>query len=113
MIPGVISLILLKQPHMSAAVIIILISFSILFAAGTKIKYILGLVPVGVAAVVGMIAMAPYRLDRLKYWLDPWSDLQGDGWQLAQSLMAVGSGGLFRSGIGSKQAKIYVFARAV
>lgn len=104
-VPGVVSLILLKQPHMSAAVVIILISIAIMFAAGAKIKYFLSLVPVGVAAFGAMILMAPYRLDRLKYWLDPWSDLQGDGWQLAQSLMAVGSGGLFGLGLGQSRQK--------
>lgn len=104
-VPGIVSLILLKQPHMSAAVVIIVISVAIMFAAGAKIRYFMGLVPIGVAALVGMIAMAPYRLDRLKYWLDPWADLQGDGWQLAQSLMAVGSGGLFGLGLGQSRQK--------
>ena len=104
-IPGIISLILLKQPHMSAAVVIIVIAATIMFAAGAKIRYFLGLVPLGVGALVGMIAMAPYRLDRLKYWLDPWADLQGEGWQLAQSLMAVGSGGLFGLGLGQSRQK--------
>lgn len=104
-IPGIIDLILLKQPHMSAAVIIIVIVISIMFAAGAKIKYILSLIPVAGAAGAALILMSPYRLARLQYWIDPWSDLQGDGWQLAQSLMAVGSGGLFGLGLGQSRQK--------
>ncbi|MDD4066375.1 MAG: putative lipid II flippase FtsW [Clostridia bacterium] len=104
-IVAVIGGILLLQPHMSAAIIIAIIALAIMFAAGLKVRYILALVPVAVAGIGALIISAPYRLDRLKYWLDPWLDLQGDGWQLAQSLMAVGSGGIFGSGIGQSIQK--------
>ncbi len=105
LVPGAITLILLKQPHMSAAIVILVISFAIMFVAGCKLKHLFTLLPFGIAGVVGMIAMAPYRLDRLKYWLNPWSDIKGDGWQLVQSLMAIGSGGIFGLGLGQSRQK--------
>lgn len=106
---GIIMLILLKQPHMSAAVVILGISMVIIFAAGCNLKYIISLVPVAIAGLLGLIIMSPYRLDRLKYWLDPWQDFKGEGWQLAQSLMAIGSGGVFGLGLGkSKQKYMYL-----
>lgn len=106
---GIIVLILLKQPHMSAAVVIAGISMSIIYAAGCNMKYILSLVPVAIAGLVGLIVISPYRLARLQYWIDPWQDFKGEGWQLAQSLMAIGSGGLFGLGLGkSKQKYMYL-----
>ena len=64
---------------------------------------------VGVPAIIGLVALAPYRLQRVITFLDPWQDATGDGWQVIQSLYAIGSGGLFGVGLGeSKQKYLYV-----
>lgn len=93
------------EPHMSAAMIIVVIAFVILFVAGMHVGF---LVPVGIAGVC--ISIASYFLlghvqARLKVFLDPFSDAQGDGWQAVQSLIAIGSGGTFGLGIGQSRQK--------
>ena len=56
-----------------------------------------------------MVVLSPYRLKRVITFLDPWQDARGDGWQIIQSLYAIGSGGLFGSGLGaSKQKYLYL-----
>lgn len=106
---GVIVLLLLKEPHMSAAVIMIVIGGAIIYVAGANMKQI---VPIGMAAVAGIAALAmtaDYRLKRIMIFLDPWKDIQGDGWQIIQSLYAIGSGGLFGVGLGkSTQKYMYI-----
>ena len=104
-IPGIIGIILLKQPHMSAAVIIVAIVFAILFAAGANLKYIIGLFITAVVGGSALILGSSYRRARLQYWLNPWLDVKGEGWQLVQSLMAVGSGGIFGRGLGKSIQK--------
>ena len=58
-------------------------------------------------AVAGLIAMKPYRLQRLTSFLDPWADYYGKGYQVIQSLLAIGSGGLMGVGLGQGGAKWY------
>lgn len=58
---------------------------------------------------MGLIIFSPYRLQRVVTFLDPWKDKAGDGWQVIQSLYAIGSGGLFGAGLGeSKQKYLYI-----
>ncbi len=106
---GVIAGLLLMEPHMSATMIIAVIAIAIIFAAGAKMEQ---LVPLGLLGVVGAYILArvsPYRWKRVTIFLDPWQDLQGDGWQIIQSLYAIGSGGLFGVGIGkSVQKYMYI-----
>lgn len=101
---------LLLEPHLSATILIIGICSIMLIVAGSKIKhFILSAVTVGVPALTVLIAFWPYRLKRFITFLDPWADKQGDGWQIIQSLYAIGSGGLFGVGLGeSKQKYLYI-----
>ena len=63
----------------------------------------------GIPALIGLIILEPYRLKRVITFLDPWQDKLGDGWQVIQSLYAIGSGGLFGAGLGeSKQKFLYI-----
>ncbi len=102
---AVIAFLVLCEPHMSGAMIIIGAGVVLLFAAGVKIRYLLGLIPLGAIAVAGMIAVAPYRLERLKYAWDPFADPLDSGFQAVQSLYAIGSGGLFGLGLGQSRQK--------
>ncbi|MGI5824654.1 MAG: putative lipid II flippase FtsW [Bacillota bacterium] len=70
-------------------------------------KYIGATIGAGMAGVAGMIAVAPYRMERITGFLDPWSDPLGNGYQTIQSLLAVGSGGLLGVGLGKGGAKWY------
>ena len=64
---------------------------------------------VGIPAITALVATASYRLQRVVTFLDPWKDATGDGWQVIQSLYAIGSGGIFGVGLGeSKQKFLYI-----
>ena len=107
---GPIALLLLLEPHMSATLVIAGICIVMMIVAGCKLKQMLlsGL-GIGVPALIALIKIAPYRLQRVVTFLDPWQDKLGDGWQVIQSLYAIGSGGLFGLGLGqSKQKYLYL-----
>lgn len=101
---------LLLQPHFSASVVIIGICSIMMIVAGCKFKHFLITVEaVGIPAIIALIIFSPYRLQRVTTFIDPWQDQTGDGWQVIQSLYAIGSGGLFGSGLGeSKQKYLYL-----
>ena len=106
---GILALLLLLEPHMSATVVIIVIGVAILFVAGAQIKHLLGVGIPGIMAGIALILSSPYRLKRVTAFTDPFADAQGDGWQVIQSLYAIGSGGLFGVGLGrSRQKFLYI-----
>lgn len=83
---------LLLQPHFSASIVIIGICSVMMIMAGCKFIHFAatgGLV--GIPALIGLIILEPYRLKRVITFLDPWQDATGDGWQVIQSLYAIGS----------------------
>ncbi|MGN1098409.1 MAG: putative lipid II flippase FtsW [Clostridia bacterium] len=93
------------QSHLSALLLIVGVGFIMLFAAGLPWKYVFGLGGI-IAAGGGLLAvLEPYRMKRLLSFLDPFADKQGDGWQIVQSLYAVGSGGLLGLGFGQSRQK--------
>lgn len=101
-----ISLLLLFQPDFGSLVVITTITLGILFVAGAKLlKYILMMVAVGTACGV-LILVQPYRLMRVVSFLDPWADEFGSGYQLTQSLMAFGRGGVTGEGLGNSIQKL-------
>lgn len=88
-----IAVLLLLQPHLSATIVIVGIVCVMLVVAGVKfIQMILAGVLAGAPLLIGLIIAAPYRLQRFITFLDPWQDATGDGWQVIQSLYAIGSG---------------------
>lgn len=104
------------QDHLSVTIIIIAVISIMMIIAGTKLRYFITIGSIGaVGAVGGLLALAKFtekgafRISRITTFLDPWSDIQGDGWQIVQSLYAIGSGGLFGAGLGeSKQKFSYI-----
>lgn len=101
---------LLLQPHFSASVVIIGVCATMMIVAGCKFGHFVATGgTVGVPAIVALIIKAPYRLARVTTFIDPWQDATGKGWQVIQSLYAIGSGGLFGAGLGeSKQKYLYI-----
>ena len=106
---GAIAVLLLLEPHMSATIIIAVIAIAMIFVAGAKFSH---LIPIGLVGVLGAIVLAytsEYRWKRVMIFLDPWQDARGDGYQIIQSLYAIGSGGLFGVGLGkSVQKYLYI-----
>lgn len=101
---------LLLEPHFSASVVIIGICAVMMIMAGCKFWHFLATGVVGgIPALVFLIIKEPYRLQRVITFLDPWKDATDTGWQVIQSLYAIGSGGLFGVGLGeSKQKFLYI-----
>ncbi len=98
---------LLLEPHLSGTIIMIAICFAMLFIGGTKLRWFglsAAVVPVGILAIV-VSGKIEYAMTRINGWLDPFSDIQGDTYQTVQSLIAIGSGGLFGKGLGNSIQK--------
>ncbi len=101
---------LLFEPHLSASVVIIGIVCIMMIVAGCKFtQFLFTGLGIGIPGLAALIALEPYRLKRFITFLNPWEDIRGDGWQVVQSLYAIGSGGLFGVGLGdSKQKYLYI-----
>lgn len=104
------------QDHLSVTIIILAVIAIMMLMAGTKLRYFVTLGSIGAVGGAGaLFALAKFtekgafRISRITTFLDPWSDIQGDSWQIVQSLYAIGSGGLFGAGLGeSKQKFLYI-----
>lgn len=97
--------IIMLQPDLGTGAVMVGASMILIFVAGAQIKHLGGLALVGVAGFVGLILAAPYRLKRITSFLDPWSDPLGGGYQIIQSLFAIGPGGLVGLGLGMSRQK--------
>lgn len=95
---GGISLLVLMEPDMGTAMAIIFTTTIMFFVAGVKKRHMLGLAGIGALLCSLIIAVEPYRLDRVKTWLNPWADPLGDGYQIIHSLIALGTGGFLGQG---------------
>ena len=98
---------LLLQPDFGSAALLTTVCFCLWFVGGVPMRHLAGLLSALIPlAAIAMIA-EPYRMQRLTSFIDPWSDPFGSGYQLVQSLIAFGSGGLFGSGIGQGVQKLF------
>ncbi len=105
-IGGITCLLIIAEPNMSVTVCVGLILFFMLFISGVDIKILAAMIIPVLILLVVMIIAEPYRLKRLMAFLDPWASPQGEGYQLIQSLYALGSGGLFGVGIFNSRQKM-------
>ena len=103
---GLAGLILL-QPDFGTAMSLLLIVAAMVFAAGLNYRYLVGTLLAMAPAIYLVLMSADYRRRRLLAFWDPWADPQGDGFQIIQSLLAVGSGGVFGRGLMSGVQKLY------
>ncbi len=101
----VICLLIIIEPNMSITVCVALLMLTLLFVAGMKIKHFVLIILPALAAGVALILVEPYRLQRLAAFLNPWSNPKGEGYQLLQSLYALGSGGWFGVGLFNSRQK--------
>ncbi len=98
---------LIVTNDLSTAAIVAGTAIIMMWCAGVRKSYIGFFVLVGLFAMVIAIGMEEYRLPRLLAFLHPWDDPQGDGYQIIQSLRAIGSGGLFGVGLGGSSSKLF------
>ena len=97
---------ILKQPNLSTAALCGLLLWLMALASGLPLVAMLGTAAAGAAVGVGSIAINEYQRIRVTSFLNPWTDAQGDGYQLVQSLLAIGSGGFWGEGFGLSTQKL-------
>lgn len=105
-------LLCLAQPDFGSAVMIALLTFVVLFAAGAKAGYLLGCVLIALPVGYAAIASSPYRMRRIKAFLEPFEHRQGAGYQITESLMSFGSGGWTGVGLGDGRQKLLFLPEA-
>jgi cell division protein FtsW len=106
-IVGVLSGLILLEPDFGTAVSLLAVIGVMVFAAGISYRYLLGAGLLMLPALYVIMMQAPYRRRRLLTFLDPWADPLGDGFQIIQSLIAVGTGGVFGKGLMSGVQKLF------
>ena len=104
-ITGGFALLVIIEPHLSGALLLVIIGVVMVFVGGANWKHLLVCFLVVLLLVVLVVSMTSYMTKRVNAWLDPWSDPQGEGYQIIQSLYAIGSGGLMGLGLGNSQQK--------
>lgn len=102
----------LLEPDLGTAAVLSLIAASLFFIAGMHLRYLLYLLLAAAPGVYLLIVRVPYRLARVRAFLDPGSDPQGSGFQTIQSLLAVGSGGVTGVGLMDGKQKLFYLPEA-
>ena len=104
---GLSSALILKQPDLGTAVTVVLVVLILFFAAGFKLRNLLAMVAMAVPALGYLMLAKPYRRKRILAFFHPWDDPRGVGFQIIQSFLALGSGGIFGVGLGKSQQKLF------
>lgn len=103
---------LLAEPDFGAAVVLVATALAMLFVAGARIRDFLLFIPVALAGAVALVMASPYRMKRMTGFLDPWADPFESGFQLTQSLIAIGRGELYGVGLGNSVQKLFYLPEA-
>ncbi len=101
-----------QQPDFGSLVICVAVALGLLFAFGLAWRYIFGATLVSAGAFYLLVMHQPYRLSRIKAFLDPWADPSESGFQVIQSMLSFHSGGLWGSGLGEGQGKLFFLPEA-
>ena len=105
-------ILLLAEPDFGAAVVLSATALVMMFVAGARIRDFLLFFMVAVVAMVALVLVAPYRMKRVTGFLDPWADPFNSGFQLTQSLIAIGRGEWFGVGLGDSVQKLFYLPEA-
>ena len=103
----VMAMLVLKEPDMGTASLLVMIAFAMFFAAGARLQHLAAILLVTLPVVVLEVIASPYKRARVFAFLDPWKDPQNAGFHIVQSLLALGSGGLFGLGLGDSRQKFF------
>jgi cell division protein FtsW len=98
---------IMLQPDLGTGTVMVGTCIVMIFISGARISHFVVLGLIGVAAFAALVASAPYRIKRITSFLDPWQDPLGSGFQIIQSLFAIGPGGLFGLGLGESRQKFF------
>ena len=112
LIPGIPVALVLAEPDLGTAALMAAVVLSMAFVGGVRVRHLVaGLTPLAPLAVY-LLWFVEFRRDRILAFLDPWRHAQGAGFQLVQSLLAFGSGGLWGVGLGASRQKLYYLPEA-
>jgi cell division protein FtsW len=109
---GICSLLILAQPDLGTTVALGTVVFIMLFISGTRVSYLVGIVLASLPALYLLIFNVPYRRMRVLAFLNPWLDPKGSGFQIIQSQISLGSGGIFGVGLGHSRQKLFYLPAA-
>ncbi len=109
---GVVCLLILKQPDLGNCVLLGVLVFILMFVAGARLRHLASLILLSLPVIYFLIIRVPYRMARIMAFLDPWEDSLGVGFQLSQSQIALGSGGLYGVGLGKSVQKLFYLPAA-
>jgi cell division protein FtsW len=97
----------LKEPDMGTASLLVMIAFAMFFAAGARISHLFAIFLATLPAIAAEVLGSPYKRARIFAFINPWKDPQNTGFHIVQSLLALGSGGIFGVGLGDSRAKFF------
>jgi cell division protein FtsW len=106
-VTGVLALLIVAEPDLGTSLMLAVVCTAMLFTAGARLKHMLLAAAPALVGVVGLLLFVPWRLKRVLVFLDPWADPQGSGYQVVQSLLAVGSGGVHGLGFTEGRQKMF------
>lgn len=109
---GPMAFLIVIEPDLGSSFMLGFTAFVLLFVAGLRWKYVGAVIGAGVLGIVGAVVVEPYRMQRILTFLNPTEDTQKSGFQLAQSLIALGSGGITGTGWGQGQQKAFYLPAA-
>jgi len=112
MVLGFSILLILLQPDLGSSVCILAVGLIMMFVSGVNMAYFLPFLVPMIPIFYFLIFKVAYRLRRIASYLDPWSDTQGAGFQIIQSFLALGSGGIFGLGLGCSKQKLFYLPQA-
>lgn len=112
LVPGAAAVLLLGEPDFGTAVLITVVTFIMVFVGGARVGALLGLAALAVPLGILIISTSAYRMRRVMAFLDPWAHRYDIGYQVTESLMTVGSGGLFGLGLGESRQKLFFLPAA-
>jgi cell division protein FtsW len=98
---------IMLQPDLGTGTVMVGTCIAMIFVAGARISHFIGLGILGLAGFAALVLSAPYRIKRITSFLNPWEDPLGSGFQIIQSLYAIGPGGLFGLGLGQSRQKFF------
>lgn len=98
---------IMLQPDLGTGTVMVGASLVMIYIAGARVLHLASLAMLGVIGFAGLVIAAPYRMARITAFLDPWQDPLGAGYQIIQSLYAIGPGGLMGLGLGMSRQKFY------
>jgi cell division protein FtsW len=105
-------MLLLLEPDFGAATVLFATGFGLLFVAGARLRWAVGMLLVAGCGFAALAFTSPYRLARIMAFLDPWAHYENSGFQLAQSLIAIGRGEWFGVGLGGSVQKLFYLPEA-